>query len=1259
MQHNPFVTEERLHQHADFEETRKLIPELLYKLITASILNPDELRIPLIINQPDWDIIVDSPVPFAPFVPQGKSFWEVGTSKNPRDKATKDFTKRTRETDLSIRQTTTYIVVTPRAAGLSNWDLKKQKKWKKDRESDGWKEIKIVDATILRQWLSRFPEIDIWLADKFGIPTNGYYSPSLFWKQLENYGAPPPLQPIIFMDGRKEVVDKILDIFRGVSNELRIESLFPDEGIDLVVSALKNLPENEQYAFSGRCLIIENPETWKRMCTLNDHYILVAKPNLDLDGTGAELKNFAKTYRKSLIYSTTPSAYANVNTIKLPEMAPHQLSMNLTKCGYSEERARQVAEKCRGKITTLKRILLDISVSPVWSRTEKASEIAIATLVGQWDAKETGDVEAVTGILGKKYGEWIQKILPMTVESDPPLTQQNEKWRFISRYEGWLNLGKFITDQHLNRFSEWVIKVFNERDPKFDLPKDEQWMADAKGKREIYSKNIMMGFAETLALIGTFPKALSSTSNPEVLLARTIREIFKDADWKNWASLNNYLPLLAESDPATYLEQLEIIVEAKEIILSLFSQEGSGITGWNYMTGILWSLETLAWSEVYLTRVCLILCELSLLDPGGNWANRPYNSLVSIFLPGIKQTTASIERKITAFNNIKNDFPDIYWKLLLDLLPRFGGRAISRNRKPTWRNFIPEEFIERYSSAEYKQELDLYIPMCINFAKDDFNNLVALVERIDDIPVPYFQNILEYLKSPDLINKSEDEKSKIWEILEDKIRKHRKFHDARWALPVELISKIEEVNILLIPSNPLYKYAYLFNDYDIGLYEEKENFEKQRDLIEDRRTNAIKEIYALHGINSVIEFARSIKLPIEVGAALGRNKEIDEDNFLIPKYLDQNEKQIIDFVRGYVSTKFRILEFVWVNKFDFSNWNVEQKLQFLGILPFIPQTWELAKNILESTYEKYWNNTDAAPYFLKSENLHDAVDKLILFKRPRAAIKVIQWMLHLKISPDINKVYKVLLSDIQNDEKYTPLDSHSIIELIKWLRHQANTNEDTLSKIEWIYLRWLDRYSGASPGTLHKALASRPEFFCEVLRVVYRSINEKEPAEIDEEKKTMAEQAYYLLQDFAIIPGTQTDGEINEDDLNMWLDKVKTICSQSGHFSIALSTVGKVFAHFQEYPTGLFLNKSIAKILNQREHKEMRDGYTTEKFNMRGVFYGSSGESEKALAQEYDKKADEVEKEGFSRLATSLREMARLYRLDAERESKSDPLDLL
>ena len=79
------------------------------------------------------------------------------------------------------------------------------------------------------------------------------------------------------------------------------------------------------------------------------------------------------------------------------------------------------------------------------------------------------------------------------------------------------------------------------------------------------------------------------------------------------------------------------------------------------MTGILWGLESLAWSAEYLSRVTIILGQLAEIDPGGNWVNRPLNSLTTIYLPWFPQTMADIDKRKTAIAALFKECPTIGW----------------------------------------------------------------------------------------------------------------------------------------------------------------------------------------------------------------------------------------------------------------------------------------------------------------------------------------------------------------------------------------------------------------------------------------------------------------------------------------------------------------------------------------------------------------------------------------------------------------------
>jgi hypothetical protein len=83
----------------------------------------------------------------------------------------------------------------------------------------------------------------------------------------------------------------------------------------------------------------------------------------------------------------------------------------------------------------------------------------------------------------------------------------------------------------------------------------------------------------------------------------------------------------------------------------------------------------------------------------------------------------------------------------------------------------------------------------------------------------------------------------------------------------------------------------------------------------------------------------------------------------------------------------------------------------------------------------------------------------------------------------------------------------------------------------------------------------------------------------------------------------------------------------------------------------------MAEALNAKDADVVRSGFTCELFNMRGVHGFSAGKEELEIAARYHKQADALEEKGYHRFATAIRELAKSYERDAERESKRDPFE--
>ncbi len=412
----------------------------------------------------------------------------------------------------------------------------------------------------------------------------------------------------------------------------------------------------------------------------------------------------------------------------------------------------------------------------------------------------------------------------------------------------------------------------------------------------------------------------------------------------------------------------------------------------------------------------------------------------------------------------------------------------------------------------------------------------------------------------------------------------------------------------------------------------------------------MREIATDGGARAVLDFATAVQSPWRVGIAFGYVAGSDADAIVLPDLLEAEQKSLAQFAGGFVWAKFRSRGWQWVDDIGKSQWSSTQLGQFLSFLPFMQETWERSGRFLGRDESAYWSRTSANPYEAET-GLEYAIDKLIQHGRPYAAIRCLHRMLHHNQSLDSERAIRALLAALGSSESPRSTDAYEIVEIIKGLQNEPSTDPEQLSRVEWAYLRLLDEHHGASPKLLGRRLAQEPEFFCEVIRLVFRSKDEECPTEeMTEERKRIAENAYLLLNEWRTSPGYREDGSYDGDALTAWLDSVKKECSETGHLEIAMTMVGHVLIHVPANPDGLWIHRAAAAALNARDAEDIRNGFRTQLYNSRGVHWvDPTGKPERELASRYRAQAEAVDDAGFHRLAASLRDLAASYERDAER----------
>ncbi len=886
-----------------------------------------------------------------------------------------------------------------------------------------------------------------------------------------------------------------------------------------------------------------------------------------------------------------------------------------------------------------------------WTSHTDATYLALAILIGSWNDKNQHDLNVISQLLGISYDEWLKKAREILNSPTSPLSLKNGIWEVLNRAELWNILGSRILDRDLNNFKSLAIEVLKEQDPAFELPPEKRYAASIHGKVLKYSHALRKSIAEGLAILGSYPKVCNNCSQgkTEQTCVLIIDELLSNADWILWGSLNDLLPLFAEAAPDKFLDIVEKAMHQKPCPFDdLFAQEGNSVFGRNYLTGLLWALEGLAWDDQYLVRVCVVLAELASHDPGGQWGNRPFNSLVTILLPWYPQTLAPFEKRKVAVQTILREWPDIAWKLIIQFLP-YQHLTSFGSYKPIWRKTIPDDWKNEVTHKEYWQQVSLYAELAVKAAGYDTKRLSTLIDHFDSLPKPAFVQLLQVLASQAISELPEEQRLLIWDHLKKFTNKHRRFADAEWALPDELITSIENIAEQLAPIDPVYLYKHLFTDRDFDLYEEKGDWKVQQEKLDLKRENAISVIFQRDGIAGVIRFTESVSSPDKVGRALGVIDNNVIEQTLLPHFLNSSEQKNKALVSGFIWRRYHLKGWEWCDNLDKSDWTPEQVGQFLACLPFIKETWDRASKWLQFHEREYWSRT-AANAYEAGNDLAIGIEKLIEYGRPSAAISCLYCMLSANQPIDSKQCVQALLSALSSNEPSYAIDSYFIIELIKYLQTDLSVNEDDLFKVEWAYLPLLDRDNSASPKLLENKLANDPEFFCEIMRIIYRSEKENQsPRETSEKSKAIAINAWHLLDAWKTPPGTQKDGTFSNERFSEWLKNVKEECMKSGHLKVALIHTGQVLFYAPPDPDGLWIHRAVAEVLNDREAYDIREGYRIEAYKSRGVYtIDPTGEPERLLARQFRSKAEEVENAGFQRLADTLRRLADNYRSEAE-----------
>ena len=1229
-----FVNTMSIRRWAETTNSRAMLPHVIRQLVWATVdrycISKVDFPAYESVQRPGFDgeVICDAG---NAWVPTGRSVWELSVDGKNSSKADRDFDKRTSKTPKEERDQTTYVCLTAR-----HWQKKAE--WVREREkTKAWKAVKAYDADDLEQWLEAGVGVAVWFAGQIGNRPEGVDDPREKWLGIAG-STKPPFNPEVFLVSRDASLKRLRDWLCGSASELVITSRSPSEIIDFFCAVLTSMDENDRLAFGSRSVLVESLSAFRILRDNTFPAILVVDPSIE---PSPEEIGRAVTKGHHVLVATEPQ-FSNANENSALERASEfNLAQSLEKCGIPPVAAEQHAKACGGSLAILKSRLARVHIGGKRQSVQGVSPQAaiVCLLIGGWDGRNSTDRQAIERLAGRTYDDLESEFQKLATCRDPLLFHASGNWRLLSKDDAWVLHGKLVTPSAFTLYESLAAEILADDDPRFELPDDERWLARIKGHAPRYSGTIKTHVAQTLAFLGAFGEKLEAASSISVVnvVDRTVRNVLSSSvTWHRWATLGQRLALLAEASPQVFLRavQEDLGRETPELLKLLHEDEQPLFGSCNH-AGLLWALETLAWPTDLLPTVCRILIRLAADDPGGRWGNRPHATLSEVLSYWMPYTTAGLQDRIKVLSLLVAERREAAWPILLKLLPGPAGGVSSPTHRPLWRDWA-NSWSHGVPRGESFKFITAVGELIIQQAGSDVRRWKDILDNLGSLPYTVHDQLLKDAERIAQSNLEDSERRLLADELSEQINRHRAYPDADWTLPVEILDRLESLLPILKPKSAVLRHAWLFSEYPDRFYERAAGSYQERELALDKaREDALREILSLEQFDGVRSLSANAKHPNVVGRILAM---VTKDQFLaeiIPSHLIGDESQRV-LAGGYIWNRFYTDGWDWADA-AIARCNCEEsKAWFLVVMRFGPDAWNRAHAAGGTVASQYWNRCRAFNPDLDDDALETAVLRLVEHDRPGDAIDLLAMAIHGKKTMSFETLIRplealLLLQGEIASQQMKRADHHDIGVVIEELQGRKDGDETRLSRIEWNYLRLLDEHSGHAPRTLICQLCLSPQFFIELLSLVFRSRNEPElendPMTEAEAKSRSAQatQAYRLFHEWKQIPGSDDTTNVDESALRQWCDEARSLAIACGRIEVCDSQLGQLFAHAPADDDGKWPCRAVRRVIESVATESLGSGLHCGIFNSRGAgFRGTGGDQERELAAKYRSQAEAI-----------------------------------
>jgi addiction module HigA family antidote len=1250
------ITATQITAWADKHDARAEIAVLLRKLILSTGTNVSKIDFPAHDNaeRHGWDGQLETDTA-TPWIPVGSSGWEFGCNQDPKAKAEKDYKARVAGLPSAERKNMTFVFVTPR-----NWPGKNG--WVKEKvDEKHWKDVKALDASDLEQWLEQSVPAQSWISERLGNGSDDTLSLEECWDRWAKV-TKPELSKRLFagsMDSHKEGLTNWLK--NAPQKPFVITSDSEEETLAYLACAL-DMPDGD---YADRAIVLRSPSGLRRATKSSSNFIAVlVSPEVEAASAGLHKTQHTIIVRRRNAVEGDPD-------IELDLADDNTFKTGLIDMGVPEDDVRALSLASGQSLTILRRRLSDVPAIkfPPWAKDSALTRNLIPLgFAGAWDSQSKEDQEILSYLTGDRYQAIEKSVTDLLRLEHSPVWSVGHYRGVTSKIDVLYAIKGLVTKEDLDNFFLTARIVLSERDPALDLSEDKRYAAGLYGKTRNHSAALRDGMCETLVLLAIHGNNLFRERlgmDVEGHVNNTVRELLMPFAAETWASQRGDLPRYAEAAPDLFLEIVEQDLKSDDPkILSLLKPASSQMFGGGCpRSGLLWALELLAWKPQRLATVTNILARMSEVRIDDNWVNKPENSLEAIFRAWIPQTAATVEQRCAVLENLTRRFPEIGWRLCVEQID-LSHSVGHYSHRPRWRNDASGAG-QPVTEGEIRKFVLRALELAIEWPSHSEKTFGDLIQHIQSISDADQERVWNKIRAWIASDPGDEKKAN----LRERIRLYSFTRRARnRGVAVKASDSAREIYEALKAADPFVRHQWLFarqwveesfDEIDAGSFD----YRKREEKIAKQRTEAIAEVWKVHAYDGILRLCESGEAANVVGWLMADMtlKGFDAEDFLFrlgSESATRSPAAVNNLISGYLlrlddSVRVRLLSALILRFQAEGDADEANIVRVLRAAPFKWSTWSVVDAMPEPLRQRYW--IEANPYNWHSdegEELCEAIDRLLLINRPKAALAFVRLYIEKVDSPRIMRLLKAVATTSSNVDVNVRFHSYEFVKAFETLDDRADVPMDELAHLEFLYLSALEHEKRGIPN-LERQLVTSPVLFVQAVGLVYirRDGGEDPPewyVENEEARKNVATQAYRLLHKAKRIPGTGDDGTIDSLKLKAWIEDVRAQCKAYGREDVGDSCIGELLSKSIRDKDGIWPAVAVREALEEIGNQSIANAMAIGLYNQRGAHWRDvDGRQERDLATQYRSWAKQtaVEWPFTSRL---LEQIAKSYDYDAE-----------